>query len=113
MMSRLFPHFMASRFGILSKTPLLAAVILGGGCVFYPQTTLKYDPACDTLQRHMTLNSTQVEAFVGCHDRACAELLVLAGVVSAASFVVSGSIAVVGDIVYWLEAQAQCGKAGD
>lgn len=83
------------------------------GCVFYPHTTMEYNPACDTIQRHMKLNSTQVEAFIGCNDRACAELLVLAGVVSAASFVVSGSIAVIGDIVYWLEAKAQCRKTGD
>ena len=103
---------MASRFRILPKTRILAVVVLAG-CVFYPHTTMEYNPACDTIQRHMKLNSTQVEAFLGCNDRACAELLVLAGVVSAASFVVSGSIAVIGDIVYWLEAKVQCRKTGE
>jgi len=103
---------MASRFSILPKAHVFAIVVLGG-CVFYPHTTMEYNPACDTIQRHMKLNSTQAEAFVGCHDRGCVELLVLAGVVSAASFVISGSIAVVGDIVYWLESQSQCRKTGD
>jgi hypothetical protein len=56
----------------------------------------------------MTLQTNQVEAFVGCRNEGCVELLVLAGVVSAATFVVSGSIAVVGDVVYWLEAKSQC-----
>jgi hypothetical protein len=35
-------------------------------------------------------------------------LLVAAGVVAAASAVVSGSIAVVGNVVYWIEQQGQC-----
>jgi len=103
---------MAYRFSILPRVQVFAIAVLSG-CVFYPQTTLQHNPTCDAIQRHMKLNSTQVEAFVGCHDRGCAELLLLAGVVSAASFVVSGSIAVVGDIVYWFEAQAQCRKTGD
>jgi len=33
---------------------------------------------------------------------------VLAGAVSAASFVVSGSVVVVGEVVYWLEAKGRC-----
>ena len=37
-----------------------------------------------------------------------AELLVLAGAVSAASLVVSGSVVVVGELVYWLEAKGRC-----
>jgi len=77
-------------------------------CIYLPMTTSEYDPACGVIKRHMSLQTNQVEAFVGCHNEGCAELLVLAGVVSATTFVVSGSIAVVGDIVYWLEAKSQC-----
>ena len=100
-------HRIDPTFKTLSNALVFFTAALGG-CVFYPQTITEYNPACDTIQRHMKLNSTQVEAFIGCHDRGCAELLVLAGVVSAATFVISGSIAVVGDVVYWLEAQGQC-----
>lgn len=78
------------------------------GCVFLPQTTIGYDPACGVVQRHMTLQPYQVGVFVGCQNEGCIELLVAAGVISAASFVVSGSIAVVGDVVYWLEAKHRC-----
>ena len=90
----------------------VTSVVLGG-CVFYPLTTMEYDPECNAIQKHMSLTSTQVEAFIGCHDRGCVELLALAGVVSATSFVISGSIAVVRDVVYWLEARQQCRKSSD
>jgi len=78
------------------------------GCIYLPTTTAEYDPACGIIKRHMSLQANQVEAFVGCQNEGCLELLVLAGVVSATTFVVSGSIAVVGDVVYWLEAKGQC-----
>lgn len=79
-----------------------------GGCLFLPQSTTRYDPACGILENHMTLQAYQVAAFGGCRNEGCAELLVLAGAVSAASFVVSGSVVVVGEVVYWLEAKGRC-----
>ncbi|TAH44079.1 MAG: hypothetical protein EYC67_13860 [Betaproteobacteria bacterium] len=85
----------------------LAAVALGG-CVFLPHTTSEYDARCDIMRRHMVLRPHQVDAFLGCRNEGCAALLVLAGAVTAASVVISGSVAVVGDSVYWLEAQGQC-----
>lgn len=87
---------------------LLAAALAGAGCVFLPQTTTGRDPKCGVAERHMSLQVYQVEAFVGCRNDGCVELLVAAGVVSAASLVVSGSIVVIGKVVYWLEAQGQC-----
>ena len=106
---------MTSPLGRLPKALAVTAAtaIVLGGCVFYPLTTMEYDPECNAIQKHMSLTSTQVEAFIGCHDRGCVELLALAGVISATSFVISGSIAVVGDVVYWLEARQQCRKSRD
>jgi hypothetical protein len=73
-------------------------------------TTSEYDPACGIIKRHMTLQTNQVEAFVGCRNEGCVELLVLAGVVSAATFVVSGSIAVVGMSFIGLRPKANASK---
>ncbi len=89
----------------------LAALLLAtslGACVFVPETTLRYDPDCGVTQRHMTLKAYQVAAFGGCRNEGCAELLVIAGAVSATSLVISGSIVVVGDAVYWLERRSRC-----
>ena len=43
-----------------------------------------------------------------CGGDACAALLASLGVVAAASAVVSGSIVIVGNIVYWFERQQGC-----
>ena len=79
-------------------------------CVFLPATTSEYDPDCGIHKRHMVLQPYQVTAFYGCQNEGCIELLVLAGAVTASSLVISGSVAVVGDMVYWLEAQRQCAR---
>ena len=68
------------------STPLLLATALFlCSCIFVPRTTQRYDPACGLTERHMTLDAYQVGAFGGCRNEGCAELLVLAGAVSAAS----------------------------
>ena len=87
---------------------LLAAALCLCSCIFVPRTTQRYDPACGITERHMTLDAYQVGAFGGCRNEGCAELLVLAGAVSAVSLVVSGSVVVVGEVVYWLEAKGRC-----
>lgn len=77
-------------------------------CVFMPETTVRYDPACGVTEKHMRLQLYQMDAFVHCRDQGCVELLAAAGVVSAVSLVVSGSVVVAGEVVYWLEAKGQC-----
>ncbi len=94
-----------SQYG--ASTLVLASLWLCG-CIFVPHTTTIYDPACGLAERHMSLKAYQIGAFGGCRNQGCAELLVLAGAVSAASLVVSGSVVVVGEVVYWLEAKTQC-----
>jgi hypothetical protein len=86
----------------LSLAALLAA------CVVVPRTDSVFDHDCQMQRRQMTLEVQQIGAFGGCVNDGCVALLVGAGVVAAASAVVSGSIAVVGNVVYWLEQQGQC-----
>ncbi|CAB1370426.1 conserved protein of unknown function [Denitratisoma oestradiolicum] len=87
---------------------LLMGAALLTGCIYLPQTTTRYDPECGVQQRHMTLEVTQVGLFGRCVNDGCVELLVLAGVVSATTAVVSGSVVVVGNGVYWLEEKGRC-----
>ena len=93
--------------------PAVAAMLLGSalaaGCIVVPQTREVYDPDCRIMRREVTLEPTVVSGFVGCSgDRDCAALLAAMGLVSAASLVVSGSVAIVGNAVYWFERQANC-----
>ena len=92
------------RIGIAVAT----AVLQLAGCVFVPRTSTLYNPDCEIDEHHMTLESYQVATIAGCTNEGCVALLVTAGVVSAASAVVSGSVVVTGNVVYWLEKKGGC-----
>ena len=81
--------------------PVALAALLLQACVVVPRTATVYDDNCHTHRRQMVLDVHQVGMFGGCANQGCVALLVAAGVVTAASAVVSGSIAVVGNVVYW------------
>jgi len=85
---------------------LLAASL--AACVVMPRTTEVYDEDCGIQARQMTLEVQQVGVLVGCHDRACGAVLVTLGIVTVASAVVSGSIVVAGNVVYWFEKRGRC-----
>ena len=89
-----------------------AVVPLLAGCVVVPQTTYGYDPECRIVARHIELQAVQVAAIGGCSNKGCAVLLAAAGVTAAASAVVSGSIMVIGNVVYWMEKQGRCRRGG-
>jgi hypothetical protein len=87
------------------KSFLILASALLQGCVFLPRTEIVYDQKCDVHVRRMTLEA-HVGQFPGsCSGKDCAYLLVALGVIAAGSAVISGSIVVVGNAVYWAERQ--------
>ena len=90
------------RAAALLAVPLLAA------CIVVPRTIMTYDPACRIVAREMTLQAVQVASIGGCANQACVTLVAAAAITGLASTVVSGSIAVVGNAVYWIERQGQC-----
>ncbi|MEJ8836902.1 hypothetical protein [Ramlibacter sp. AN1133] len=94
---------------------LLAAALaaLLGACVVVPRTVVGYDPECHVVARQMTLQAVQVASIAGCSNSGCGVLLAAAGATAAASMVVSGTIAVVGNVVYWLEKQGNCARSGE
>ena len=94
---------------------VLVAALAGllGACVVVPRTVVGYDPECHVMARHMTLQPLQIASIAGCRNSGCGALLAAAGATAAASLVVSGSIAVVGNVVYWLEKQGDCARTGE
>jgi len=92
----------ARRLGPLLLAPLIA------GCVYVPRTTEVYDRECRITARQMTLDMQQVGVFGACSNQGCAAMLVTFGAVTVASAVVSGSIVVAGNIVYWFEKRGRC-----
>lgn len=81
---------------------------LFSACVVVPQTREVYDADCRILTRQVTLETAVIGRFQGCTNDGCTAMLVAAGAVTAASAVVSGSIALVGNVAYWFERQGKC-----
>ena len=78
------------------------------GCIVLPQTETVYDPDCKMHTRQVTLQAAYIGGFQRCAGEGCVAMLAAAGFVTAASVVVSGSIAIVGNVVYWAERQGRC-----
>ena len=86
---------------------VISAVFISG-CIYLPQTSTTYNAECKIDERHMTLEGRQVAEIANCSNEGCTAMLIAAGVVSAATAVVSGSVVVAGNVVYWLEKKGQC-----
>lgn len=86
----------------------LVLSLLLSSCVVVPVTREVVDPNCRTVTREVALAAAYVGGFQRCGGEDCAALLAALGVVAVASAVVSGSIALVGNVVYWFERQGRC-----
>ena len=90
------------------RAPLAAALacLLLCACVVVPVTTEGYDPDCRVITHHMTLKVRQVQELQDCSGSSDCLLQYLAifGVTAA----VSGSVMLVGNVVYWAEERAAC-----
>ena len=73
-----------------------------------PQTQHFYDPACGVAKKQITLEVAVLPGFHSCSGDGCVALMVTAGVVTVASAVISGSVAVIGNVLYWAERRGQC-----
>lgn len=97
---------------LLAKTSRLVvascATVALTGCMVVPKTTRSYNPECQVIERHVTLEPQQMGTIGSCRGAECTAILAFYGVVAAASVVVSGSVAVVGNVVHWLEERSQC-----
>jgi len=96
----------------MRRLAFAATVLALAGCVMVPRTVHHYDPECQLTVRSMQLEAIQIGAIQGCANEGCLVLLAAAGATAAASAVVSGSITIVGNVVYWLEKQGRCQKPG-
>lgn len=90
----------------MAPLAVLAAAL--AGCVVVPQTRSVYDPACGVATQQITLEVAVLPGFHSCQGDGCVALMVTAGVVTVASTVVSGSVAVIGNVLYWAERRGQC-----
>lgn len=88
--------------------PLLALALALAGCIVVPRTADVYDPQCRTYVRQVVLGTEVVGHIGGCYNDGCALMLASMGIISAASAVISGSVAIIGNIAYWAERRGRC-----
>ena len=94
---------MPARFGLVAGLALLLA-----GCVVVPRTVQVYDADCQITYRQMVMSVEQVGTFGHCRNEGCAAVLVALGAVATVTAVVSGSVVIVGNVVYWFEKRNLC-----
>ena len=94
-----------------TRLALAVATLMLSGCIVVPRTVEGYDNECRIVTHQMTLDTVQIGRINNCnYQRDCAAI-VAALAVTAASAIVSGTIAVVGNVVYWGERRVGCAMA--
>lgn len=87
---------------------LFLVLALLGGCVFVPRTVQVYDADCQITARQMVLDVQQIGTIGHCSNEGCAAALVALGAAASVSAVISGSVVIVGNVVYWFEKRSLC-----
>ena len=95
-------------FRAASAAIAVVASALMSACVVLPVTTDDYDAECQAITHHMELKAVQVAAINQCNGQGCQVVIIAALGVTAASAIVSGSIVVIGNMVYWAERRTGC-----
>ena len=91
--------------------PGVAAALLASGCVVVPVNRESWDDDCKVATHRMGLTTVQLKEVVGCtaQSQFFGPFCVLGAVgLATVSTVVSGSVVVVGNVVYWSERKAAC-----
>ncbi len=93
----------------IKQAAILVLSFAISACVVYPEVTQYYDADCQIVARQLELNADQLAnadcSGGGAFSGACWAALLGVG---AASAIVSGSIVVVGNTVFWLEKKGKC-----
>ncbi|AOT07809.1 hypothetical protein [Pseudoalteromonas luteoviolacea] len=84
---------------------------LFSGCIFVSKEVQYYDEQCHITKRKHVLSTEQMASIGNCSGTACAMVMAGAGIVSAASLVVSGTVVVTQNTLSWLEQSKGCTKS--
>lgn len=97
------------RGGVIHGLALLALLL--SGCVYTPQLVTRYDEDCDIEFRQLALTIQQMQAInpgTSCSGKECLALLTAQILLVPASAIVSGSIVLVGNTVFWMQKEGRC-----
>ena len=93
---------------------LVISVCLLTACVYYPKASEQPIENCVLVMKHLTidvyteLGDNIVNGMHSCNDESCLAVLALVVTIPVTTYVVSESIVLVNNTLYWLETQAVC-----
>lgn len=92
----------------MKKLTLALFISLTTGCVYYPTVDDNYKN-CALITNKLELDHANLNAVPSsCKDEECVAQLVVYAAVPATTFVISGSIVVVGNVIHWMEKEGTC-----
>jgi hypothetical protein len=86
-----------------------AAALVLSGCLVLPKVDMNQPVPCPLVTREVTLDTVQLGHIGHCYGDACLFQLTAGTVIFAVSAVVSGSVALVGNTLHWIERTGKCG----
>lgn len=92
------------------RLTLIITISLLSACVVKPKTVASYNDKCMVSTQKMVLTAEQMQTFdvLNCVTGNCEAEAILAVVTTTTSAIVSGSIALIGNTLYWMESQGKC-----
>lgn len=84
---------------------LVAICCFVSACMIVPKQVSRYDADCNIHYKQLRLTEIELNNFNACNDEAC---LVVLLAIPVASTIISGSIVIAGNVVYWLEKEGRC-----
>ncbi len=98
----------------ICRLALITAISLLSACVVKPKTVASYNDKCMVSTQKVVLTAEQMQIFdiSNCITGSCkaevAQAAVFSIVTTTTTAIVSGSIALVGNTLYWMESQGKC-----
>ena len=83
-------------------------IMLLSSCIVLPRQEMVFNQDCGYLVKKMTLTSEYIDIVDSCHSEDCIALLIIGGVIGTTSLLISGSITIIANVIYWMERKAEC-----
>ena len=90
-----------------ARTALLLCGLSLAGCVS-TKVVHVYDEKCQVMTRKMELTVEKVQALDACSNQECVAQVLGGALAFATTAVVSGSVALVGNVAFWMEKSVNC-----
>jgi hypothetical protein len=89
-------------------TSIVGVALLISGCIYYPKRVEVYDSDCNIKTRKLTLGVIASNSVPNCSGGNAGPCLAAIAAVGPVTAVVSGSIVVIGNTLYYLEKEGPC-----